>query len=83
MQTQNQPVTSQQIREQNILNVRRALHSEQVATISRLKTLTGLSVVTLTKLLQYLIETGEVLEGESVSIGNGRPAATYRFKCII
>ena len=79
MQIQSQPVTSQQIREQNILNVRRALHSEQVATISRLKTLTGLSVVTLTKLLQYLIETGEVLEGESISIGNGRPAATYRF----
>ena len=79
MQISSQPVTSQQIREQNILNLRRALHSEQVATVSRLKSITGLSVVTLTKLLQYLIETGEVLEGETVCSGNGRPATTYRF----
>ena len=72
-------ITSKQIREQNLQLVRSALHDEQVCTSSRLKELTGLSVVTLNKILSLLIATGEVLEGEKASLINGRPATTYRF----
>lgn len=72
-------ITSKQIREQNLQLVRRALHAEQVCTSSKLKDLTGLSVVTLNKILSLLITTGEVLEGEKASLINGRPATTYRF----
>ena len=72
-------ITSKQIREQNLQLVRRALHQEQVCTVSKLKEKTSLSVVTLNKLLSYLIASGEVLEGEKSSIPNGRPATTYRF----
>ncbi len=67
------------IREQNLQMVTRSLHKEQVATAGRLRELTGLSVVTLTKLLDTLIERGLVVQGEIVSPGLGRPAATYRF----
>ncbi|MBO8416393.1 MAG: ROK family protein [Proteobacteria bacterium] len=67
------------IREQNLAMVTKALHHEQVATAARLRELTGLSVVTLTKLLDTLMETGIVQQGSIVSPGLGRPAATYRF----
>ncbi|MBU3826198.1 MAG: ROK family protein [Candidatus Anaerobiospirillum merdipullorum] len=67
------------IREQNLSMVTRTLHKEQVATAARLRELTGLSVVTLTKLLDTLIENGIVLPGEIVKPALGRPAATYRF----
>ena len=74
-------ITSKQIREQNLQLVRRALHKEQICTASMLKDMTGLSVVTLNKLLSFLIASGEVLEGEKSLLqnGNGRPATTYRF----
>ena len=44
-------ITSKQIREQNLQLVRRALHKEQICTASKLKEMTGLSVVTLNKIL--------------------------------
>lgn len=72
-------ITSKQIREQNLQLVRRALHKEQICTASKLKEMTGLSVVTLNKILYLLIASGEVLEGGKSSIPNGRPATTYRF----
>lgn len=56
-------ITSKQIREQNLQLVRRALHKEQICTASKLKEMTGLSVVTLNKILYLLIASGEVLEG--------------------
>lgn len=72
-------VTGHQIRQQNLRAVREALHSEQIATISRLKELTGLSVVTLNKLVHMLTESGEFIRGEPTTILGGRPAATYQF----
>ena len=72
-------ITSKQIREQNLQLVRRALHKEQICTASKLKEMTGLSVVTLNKILYLLIASGEVIEGGKSSIPNGRPATTYRF----
>lgn len=41
--------------------------------------MTGLSVVTLNKILYLLIASGEVLEGGKIIYSNGRPATTYRF----
>lgn len=79
MRRQQTKLDAHVIREQNLGMVTRALHKEQVATAARLRELTGLSVVTLTKLLDTLIESGIVLPGEVVSPGLGRPAATYRF----
>ncbi|MGN0902536.1 MAG: ROK family protein [Succinivibrio sp.] len=79
MYTTSQTISSKNIREQNLQLVRRALHDEQVCTASSLKDKTGLSVVTLNKILSILIATGEVIESGKGSSGNGRPAATYRF----
>lgn len=79
MFTKNQSITGHQIREQNLLTLRRTLHKEQVATISELKNITGLSVVTINKLISGLVETGEVIPGGLVSTAGGRPAATYRY----
>ncbi len=67
------------IREQNLQVLLRALHQEQVATVAHLKDMTGLSIVTINKLLAILVESGEVLVGEQVSLLAGRPARTYRF----
>ncbi|MBQ9220764.1 MAG: ROK family protein [Succinivibrio dextrinosolvens] len=72
-------ITSRQIREQNLQLVRQALHDEQVCTSSKLKELTGLSVVTLNKIISLLIASGEVLDAGKVNMPNGRPASTYRF----
>ncbi len=72
-------ISSRQIREQNIQLVRSALHDEQVCTSSKLKEITGLSVVTLNKILSLLIAKGEVLETGKISQPNGRPATSYRF----
>ena len=79
MLLKNQSITGHQIREQNLLTLRRALHKEQVATISCLKELTGLSVVTINKLIMSLLETGEITQGELVSTSGGRPAASFRY----
>lgn len=67
------------IRNQNLKILRKTLHQQQVATISQLKELTGLSVVTLNKLVQALIETGEIIEGEVIQLSSGRPAKSYQF----
>ena len=71
--------SSKNIREQNLQLVREALHDEQVCTSSKLKELTGLSVVTLNKILSLLIAKGEVIDAGKASIVNGRPATAYRF----
>ncbi len=70
------------IREQNLNVLREILHSQQVATISQLKELSGLSVVTINKLIHSLINSGEVVEGELVQIGSGRPAKAYHFNAL-
>ncbi len=73
-------LTSKDIRKGNLLTVLGVLHKEQVAAISRLRDLTGLSVVTITKVLTYLEKTGIVFcERQSVSGGTGRPPMTYCF----
>lgn len=70
------------IREQNLQVLRETLHQAQVATISQLKDLTGLSVVTINKLVQSLINSGEIVEGDFVQLGSGRPAKAYRFNAM-
>lgn len=79
MPVHQQKLSAGIIREQNLAMVANALHEEQVATAARLRELTGLSVVTLTKLLHILIDNGIVQKGEIISPGLGRPAVTYRF----
>ncbi|MBO5566261.1 MAG: ROK family protein [Succinivibrio sp.] len=66
-----------QIREKNLSLVKSALHDEQIATVTRLKEITGLSVVTINKLLITLIENGEITRGANTLSAGGRPAATY------
>ncbi len=68
-----------QIRERNLQKVREILHKEQIATVSLLKEKTGLSVVTINKLVSELVRKGEVYEGEPSTQGGGRPATTYCF----
>lgn len=72
-------VSASTIRKQNLALVSKILHQEQVASVSRLKVLTGLSVVTLTKLLNELVSLQVVKEGQMVNTGSGRPAKTYVF----
>ncbi len=75
----NLTITSKSIREQNLHLIRKALHDEQVSTTSVLHEKTGLSIVTINKLLNLLISSGEVIQGDKGCSLNGRPAATYRF----
>lgn len=75
----NQLLMSHDIREQNLDMVLRTLHREQVATAARLKELTGLSVVTINKLIDHLVNSGQVLKGDCTRSQKGRPATTYRF----
>ncbi len=77
--SQTTSLLSHQIREQNLQTVREALHKEQIATVSALKQLTGLSVVTINKLVSELIRRGEVYQGASSYAAGGRPATTYCF----
>lgn len=72
-------VTSKQIRNQNLDLVRHVLHDMQVGTISMIKDRTNLSVVTINKLMQILIDKEEVIEGDVTKLESGRPAITYRF----
>lgn len=78
-QSQSNTQMSRQLREQNLQAVRQALHDEQIATVSRLRDLTGLSVVTLNKIVGELQKRGEIYQGTLTSAGGGRPAATYCF----
>lgn len=70
------------IRKSNENAVLKALHGEQVASISRLKELTGLSVVTVTRILERLTLTGIVTREERSVTGVGRPAVTFRFNAV-
>lgn len=72
-------LTLKDIRDSNLQAVLTALHKEQVAPISRLKSITGLSVVTVTKVLSYLEKTGIVSSIRQNVAGTGRPPMTYRF----
>ncbi|GEM_PF-883740 len=79
--SQNEGVQAQgrSMREEHLQQVRAALHKEQICTVSRLKELTGLSVVTVNKLLKGLLESGEIFEGSPTNSSGGRPASTYCF----
>lgn len=77
--SQTNTVLSHQIREQNLQSVREVLHREQICTVSELKARTGLSVVTINKLVSELVRRGEVFEGEASNSAGGRPATTYCF----
>lgn len=79
MKDPNQLLMSQDIREKNLETVLRTLHEEQVSTAIKLKELTGLSVVTVNKILRQLLDSGQVKLGETTKNLKGRPAATYQF----
>ena len=79
---QSQRALKQQYREQNAALVKAALHTEQIATVAVLRDRTGLSVVTVNKILRDLLESGEILPGEITTSGGGRPAKTYRFNAL-
>ncbi|MCR5536624.1 MAG: ROK family protein [Succinivibrio sp.] len=79
MSNSSQSALGLKMREENIRQVREALHREQIATVSHLKELTGLSIVTLNKILNVLLESGEIYRGEPSVINGGRPAATFYF----
>ena len=74
-----QLLMSHDIRERNLEMVLRTLHKEQVATASKLNKLTGLSVVTVNKLLSQLVQSGQVTEGTRTKNLKGRPATSYPF----
>ena len=79
MEELKQLLMSHDIRERNKAIVLRTLHKEQVATATRLNELTGLSVVTINKLLTNLVLSGQVKEGNRTKNLKGRPATTYHF----
>ena len=79
MSNSSQTLVGHQIRENNLQIVRAAIHNEQIATASRLKELTGLSIVTLNKIITTLLQRGEIFLGDPTTASGGRPAATYRF----
>lgn len=74
-----QLLMSHDIRERNMEMVLRTLHKEQVSTASQLNELTGLSVVTINKLLGQLVQSGQVNKGSCTKNLQGRPATTYHF----
>ncbi|HIV54231.1 MAG TPA: ROK family protein [Candidatus Anaerobiospirillum stercoravium] len=79
MEDLNQLMMSHDIREKNLERVLRTLHKEQVATATRLNKLTGLSVVTINKLLSQLVDSGQVTIGAHTKNLKGRPATTYHY----
>lgn len=70
---------SKDIREKNLEMVLTTLHKEQVSTATKLNRLTGLSVVTINRLLSELVESGQVKIGAHTKNLKGRPATTYHF----
>ncbi|WP_054940938.1 ROK family protein [Paenibacillus ihuae] len=65
------------IREVNINLVRKALKEQGQATKRQIAENTGLSIVTVGTVLQYLLEQQEVREGDLISSSGGRPAQQY------
>lgn len=57
--------------------VRSHLKVAKAATKPELAAKTGLSVVTVNSLIAEMVESGEVLQGESVPSNGGRPSAQY------
>lgn len=67
------------IKEININLVRKALKIEKYATKQDIARITGLSIVTVGSVLQYLLKVSEVIETELVSSNGGRPAQQYKY----
>lgn len=65
------------MKEVNINIVRNALRNENTATKQQLSKITGLSIVTISSILQQLLQNGEVYEDELISSNGGRPAHTF------
>ncbi|MEG1471790.1 MAG: hypothetical protein RSD76_05025, partial [Clostridia bacterium] len=70
---------NQLVKQHNRNRIRELMRQKGSATKQQLSTLSGLSVVTLGTLMAELLETGEVLEGATVSADFGRPATVYHF----
>jgi len=67
------------MREMNLNVLRNTLTICKRASKPHLATVTGLSVVTINKLIKILLENGEVFECSTVAITGGRPAVEYYF----
>ena len=65
------------MKEVNINIIRNILQKEINVTKQKLSLKTGLSVVTVSSVLQYFLETGEVYEDKMISSNGGRPAKTF------
>lgn len=65
------------VREHNLDIVRGAIYKARRATRQELTALTGISTVTLGSLLQDLLQSGEVYEGETEPSQGGRPVHVY------
>lgn len=67
------------IKEININLVKKALKIEKYATKQEIAKVTGLSIVTVGTVLQYLVKENEVIETELISSKGGRPAQQYKY----
>ena len=64
----------------NMNQIRRILLGKDKMTIPELSKISGLSAVTLHSLMGQLIETGEIVEDETLPSRGGRPAVAYRYR---
>ncbi len=67
------------IKQSNVHTVLWTLCSRKTSTIKDLAQLAGLSYATVGNILNGLVESGEVLQGEPVSATGGRPIKVYTF----
>lgn len=67
------------MKEVNVNLVRNALKTEGEGTKQQIAKITGLSVVTVGTILQQLLKTKEVIEGDPRASGGGRPAQCFKY----
>ncbi len=67
------------VQEVNTTLIEDTLQQHMIATKHELARLTGLSLMTVSSILQQLEETGEVLQGNLIPSAGGRPSRQYRY----
>ncbi len=75
----NQVTTVNQVKENNIILVKRAIRTSGEMTKHSVAQRTGLSIATTNNLLNTLYESGEIILAGSASSTVGRPAKTYKY----
>lgn len=78
---------AKRMKEMNKEVIRDCFRTHSAQTARGLSEKSGLSIVTVNALLKEMLETGEVLTGEHLASGGGRPSAVYeynkRFRCAV